>query len=122
MRTVWFINVNHAVPQCEHLHWTQGNASSATEATILVDDEFMRWNSSHDRWKNSWFMGSSFSCGRIHTNFSYPNEERCITPSFPLDDTFSVPLAIEKSEGESWIEKTREICSRVVNQYWEFQP
>ncbi len=97
MRTVWFINVNHAIAQCEHLHWTQGNASSATEATILVDDEFVRWNSSHDRWRNSWFMGSSFSCGRIRTDFLGPNEKRSSTPPFPLENICSIPLMIEKS-------------------------
>jgi hypothetical protein len=120
MRTVWFINVNHAIAQCEHLHWTQGNASSATETTIFIHDEFVKWNSSHDRWKDSWFMGSSFSYGRISADFLVISEERCITPSFPLDETSSIPMVIEKSEGKTRIEKTRGICSRVVNQYWEF--
>lgn len=69
MSAIRFINVNHTIGQGEHLHWTQSNACSTAKTTILVDDEFVRWNSSHDRWKNSWFMASSFSSRNEMVNF-----------------------------------------------------
>ena len=85
MRAIRFINVNHTIRQCKHLHWTKSNASSTAKAPIFVDDEFMQRNSCHDHWKDSWFMASSFFYGNENGFFWYELNSQAYTPLFPVE-------------------------------------